>query len=175
MPPSRPGTSADVIRKVEVSYDYGLVDILRDALTCSLQCRTDRATGRMSGFWSRRHRADPTLSRGQQNEPRVVAETAWRGSRRSDQCAPSRAGRHGPADRREPSLPAQPADSTVEIDCIPVGDGGGDEAQARCAETLVFEGAVSNFPLTVKKHRAPQCVARTGMAALAQRRIGVMT
>jgi hypothetical protein len=42
---------------------------------------------------------------------------------------------------------------------------------------LVFEGTVSNFSLTVKEHRAPQRVAglalvETGVAALAQRRIG---
>ena len=68
-------------------------------------------------------------------------------------------------------------DGTVEIDRVPVNDGSGNEAQARRAEALIFEGPVSNFPLTVKKHRATQRVAglalvETGMAALAQRRIG---
>ena len=75
------------------------------------------------------------------------------------------------------SLSAQMPDGTVEIDRVPVNNGGGDEAQARCAEALVFEGAVSNFPLTVKEYRAAQRVAglalvETGMTALAQRRIG---
>ena len=75
------------------------------------------------------------------------------------------------------SLRAQLPDGTVEIDRVPVDNGGGDEAQARRAEALVFEGAVSNFPLTMEEHRAPQRVAglalvETGMAALAQRRIG---
>ena len=75
------------------------------------------------------------------------------------------------------SLRAQLPDGTVEIDRVPVNDGSGDEAQARCAEALVLEGAVSNFSLTVEEHRATQRVAglafvETGMAALAQRRIG---
>ena len=47
-------------------------------------------------------------------------------------------------------------DGTVEIDRVPVNNGGGDEAQARCAEALVFEGAVSNFPLSMEEHRASQ-------------------
>jgi hypothetical protein len=75
------------------------------------------------------------------------------------------------------SLSAQMPDGAVEIDCVPVNNGGGDEAQARCAKALVFEGAVSNFALTVKEHRASQRVARlalveTGMTALGERRIG---
>jgi hypothetical protein len=75
------------------------------------------------------------------------------------------------------SLRLQLADGTVEIDRIPVNGGGGDEAQARCAETLIFEGAVSNFALTMKEHRTPQRIAglalvETGMTALAQLRIG---
>jgi hypothetical protein len=36
------------------------------------------------------------------------------------------------------SLHAQLPDGTVEVDRVPVNDGGGDEAQARRAETLVF-------------------------------------
>ncbi len=57
-----------------------------------------------------------------------------------------------------------------------MNDSGSDETQARRAEALVLEGAVSNFPLTVKEYRAPQRVAglaliETGVAALAQRRI----
>ena len=75
------------------------------------------------------------------------------------------------------ALRAQLLDGTVEIDRVPMDDGGGDEAQARRAEALVFEGAVSNFTLAMKEHRTPQRVAglalvETGMAALAQRRIG---
>ena len=75
------------------------------------------------------------------------------------------------------SLRAQLPDGAVEIDRVPVNDSGGDEAQARRAKALVFEGTVSNFSLTVKEHRAPQRVAglalvETGVAALAQRRIG---
>ena len=74
-------------------------------------------------------------------------------------------------------LLAQLPDGTAEIDRIPVNDGGGDGAQARCAKALVFEGAVPNFPLTVKEHRASQRIARlalveAGTAALAQYRIG---
>jgi hypothetical protein len=42
------------------------------------------------------------------------------------------------------SLRAQLPDGTVEINCVPVNDGGGDEAQARRAEILVFEGAVAD-------------------------------
>ena len=53
------------------------------------------------------------------------------------------------------SLHAQLPDGTVEIDRVPVNDGSGDEAQIRCAEALVLEGAVSNFSLTVKEYRAP--------------------
>jgi hypothetical protein len=75
------------------------------------------------------------------------------------------------------SLRAQLPNGTVEIDCVPVDNGGGDEAQARCAEALTFKGAVSNFPLSMEDHRASQRVAglalvETGMAALAQRGIG---
>lgn len=75
------------------------------------------------------------------------------------------------------SLRAQLPDRTVEIDRVPMNYGGGDEAQTRCAEALVFEGAVSNFSLAVEEHRTAQRVAglalvETGMAALAQRRIG---
>ena len=53
------------------------------------------------------------------------------------------------------SLRAQLPDGTVEIDRVPMNNGGGDEAQARRAEALVFEGAVSNFPLApfgIKTH-----------------------
>ena len=75
------------------------------------------------------------------------------------------------------SLRAQLADCAVEIGRVPVNDGSGDEAQARRTEALVFEGAVSNFPLAMKEHRAAQRIAgfalvETGMATLAQRRIG---
>ena len=74
------------------------------------------------------------------------------------------------------SLRAQLPDGTVEIDRVPVNDGSGNEAQAGRAKALVFEGPVSNFPLTVKEHRSTQRVAglafvETGMTALAQRRI----
>ena len=75
------------------------------------------------------------------------------------------------------SLGTQMPGGTVEIDRVPVNYGGGDEAQARCAEALIFEGAAANFLLAVKEHRAAQRVAGLafvgpGMAALAQRRIG---
>jgi hypothetical protein len=68
------------------------------------------------------------------------------------------------------SLRAQLPRGTVEIDRAPVNDGGGDEAQARCAETLIFEGAVSNFALTVKEHRAPRRKGRHADAAGRRRR-----
>jgi len=42
----------------------------------------------------------------------------------------------------------------VERNRVPVNDGGGDEAHAGRAETLILEGAVANFPLPVKEHRA---------------------
>jgi hypothetical protein len=75
------------------------------------------------------------------------------------------------------SLRAQLVDSTVKIDRVPVDNGGGNEAQARRAEAVVLEGSISDFALAMKEHRAPQRVAglalvETGMAALAQRRIG---
>ena len=71
------------------------------------------------------------------------------------------------------SLRAQLPNGTVEIDRVPVEDGGRDEAQARRAATLVFEGAVSNFSLAMEEYNAPQRVAclalvKTGVAALAQ-------
>ena len=74
-------------------------------------------------------------------------------------------------------LRAQLANGTVDIDRVPINNGDGDEAQARRAEALVFESAVSNFSLTMKEHCAPQRVAglalvETGMAVLAQRQIG---
>ena len=58
-----------------------------------------------------------------------------------------------------------------------MNDGGGDEAQAGRAEALVLEGAVSDFSLTMEEYRAPQRVAglalvQSGVAALAQRRVG---
>jgi hypothetical protein len=56
-------------------------------------------------------------------------------------------------------LRAQLPDGTVEIDRVPMSNGGGDEAQARRPEALVFEGAVSNFPLAVEKDRTAQRVA----------------
>ena len=70
------------------------------------------------------------------------------------------------------SLHAQMLDGAVKIDRVPVGNGSGDEAQSRRAETLVFEGTISNFSLTMKEHRTAQRVAglalvETGMAALA--------
>ena len=43
------------------------------------------------------------------------------------------------------SLRAQLPDGTVEIDRVPMNNGGRDEAQARRPEALVFESAVSNF------------------------------
>ena len=42
-------------------------------------------------------------------------------------------------------LRAQLSNGPVEIDRVPMNDGGRDEAQARRAETLVLEGAISNF------------------------------
>jgi len=71
------------------------------------------------------------------------------------------------------SLRAQLLDGTIEIDRVPMNNGGGDEAQARCAEALVFECAVANFSLAMEEHRAAQRVAglalvETGVAALAQ-------
>lgn len=58
--------------------------------------------------------------------------------------------------RRSPR--AQLPDGAVEIDGVPVDNGGGDKAQTRRAETLIFEGAVSNFSLSMEEHRAPQRV-----------------
>ena len=74
------------------------------------------------------------------------------------------------------ALSAQVLNGTIEVDGVPVDDRGRDEAQAGRTEALVLEGAVSNFPLTVKEYRATQRVAglalvETGMAALAQRGI----
>jgi hypothetical protein len=57
------------------------------------------------------------------------------------------------------SLRTQLPNGTVEIDRVPMDNGGGDEAQARRAEALVFEGTVSNFPLAMEEYRAPQRVA----------------
>ena len=51
------------------------------------------------------------------------------------------------------SLRAQLPDGAVEIDRVPVNDGSGNEAQARRAEALVFEGSVSNFPPSTRKHQ----------------------
>ena len=67
------------------------------------------------------------------------------------------------------SLRAQLPDGTVEIDRVPVNDGGGDEAEARRAEALVLEGAISNFSLAVEEHRAPQrvtCLALVGLSVI---------
>ena len=70
------------------------------------------------------------------------------------------------------SMCAQLPDGTVEIDRVPMDYCGGDEAQTRCAEALVFEGAVPDFALAMEEHRTTQRVARlalvqSGVAALA--------
>jgi len=69
-------------------------------------------------------------------------------------------------------LGAQLSNGPVEIDGVPVHDGGCDEAQARRAETMVLEGAIQDFAQPVKEYRAAQRVARlalvqSGVAALA--------
>jgi hypothetical protein len=43
----------------------------------------------------------------------------------------------------------------VEIDRVPVDDGGGHEALARGAEALVLEGAIPDFALTLEEYSAP--------------------
>jgi hypothetical protein len=45
-----------------------------------------------------------------------------------------------------PTLSTQLPDGLVEIDHVPVHNGGRDEAQARRTEALIFEGAISDFP-----------------------------
>ena len=67
----------------------------------------------------------------------------------------------------------QVLDGTVEVDGIPVDDCSGDEAQAGCPETLVLEGPIADFALTVEEDRSAQGVAclalvEPGMAALTQ-------
>ena len=49
------------------------------------------------------------------------------------------------------ALGAKMLDGPVEVDGVPVDDGGGEQAQARRAETLVLEGAVTDFPLAVEE------------------------
>ena len=75
------------------------------------------------------------------------------------------------------ALSAQMLDGAVEVDRVPMNDGGGDETEARGAEALVLERAVSNLTLTMKEDRTPQRVAglalvEPGMAALPQIGIG---
>src|SRR5450755_3853874 len=78
---------------------------------------------------------------------------------------------------RMDALGAEVLDGPVEIDGVPVDDGGGEQAEARCAETLVLEGTVADFPLAVEEDGPAQRVAglalvEAGMAAFAQGRVG---
>ena len=57
-----------------------------------------------------------------------------------------------------PQLPNGP----VEIDRVPMHDRGRDEAEARGAETLILEGAISDFALAMEEHRASQRVGGGG-------------
>ena len=77
------------------------------------------------------------------------------------------------------ALSAQLPNRPVEIDRVPVNDGGGDETETRSTEALVFEGTISDFALTMEEHRPPERVAclalvETRVAALTQRWVGVM-
>ncbi len=56
-------------------------------------------------------------------------------------------------------------------------NGGGEQAETRCAEALVLEGAVADFPLPVEEDGPAQRVAglalvEAGVAAFAQGRVG---
>jgi hypothetical protein len=64
-------------------------------------------------------------------------------------------------------------DGTVQVDRVPMDDGGGDEAQAGRTKALVLECPVSNFALAMEKHRTSERVAglafvEARVAALAQ-------
>ena len=70
----------------------------------------------------------------------------------------------------------QVLDGLVEIDGVPVDDGGSDEAEPGGPEALVLEGAVADFALAMEEHGPAQGIAglafvQPGMAALAQSRI----
>lgn len=74
------------------------------------------------------------------------------------------------------ALSTQVLDGLVEIDGVPVDDGGGDEAEPGGPEALIFEGAVADFTLTMEEYGAAQGIAgltlvEPGMAALTQGRI----
>jgi hypothetical protein len=45
---------------------------------------------------------------------------------------------------------------SVEVDRVPVDDGGRDEAEARCTEALVLESAIPNFALAMEEHGKPK-------------------
>ena len=75
------------------------------------------------------------------------------------------------------TLGSQVLDGLVEIDGIPVDDGGGDEAEPGGPEAVVFEGAIPDFALAMEEHGPPQgitglALVEPGMAALTQSRIG---
>ena len=68
-------------------------------------------------------------------------------------------------------------DGLLQVHRVPVHNSGGDQAEPRGPEALVFEGAVADIALAVKERRAPERIARlafveVGMAALAQLGIG---
>jgi hypothetical protein len=53
------------------------------------------------------------------------------------------------------SLSPQPLDDSVEIDRVPMNDGGHDEAQPRRVEALILEGSIPDFSLALEEHRRP--------------------
>src|SRR5271166_694496 len=53
------------------------------------------------------------------------------------------------------ALNPQMLDGAIEVEGVPVHDCGGDETEARGAEALVLERAISNLALTMKKDRTP--------------------
>ncbi len=57
------------------------------------------------------------------------------------------------------TLGPQVLDGLVEIDGIPVDDGGGDETEPGGPEALIFEGAVADFTLAMEEYGAAQGIA----------------
>lgn len=81
--------------------------------------------------------------------------------------------RQGGSHRRD----TQKLDGLVEIDGIPVDDGGSDEAEPGGPETLVLEGAIADLAQPVEEYGAAQGIAglalvEPSMAALTQGWVG---
>jgi hypothetical protein len=79
--------------------------------------------------------------------------------------------------RNADSLSAEPQDSQVKVNGVPLNDCRGQQAQSQRPKALVFESAVAELALAVEEHSASKCIVslalvQPSMASLPQRKIG---